>query len=542
MSLIAQSPLFWFPDGTSLSNLGPMWALIGTMVALLLAPLAVGRGARTASLIALIGAVLTAAACFWVLPRVGEGGWAGMAPFDRAPMLVVDNFSLFFTLLLSLFLTAVIGLWIFGYHAPAPHTDMHRNAPEFFVLLLASALGMVMMVSTSHLLMILIAVELASLPSYALAGFDKRHRLGAEASLKYVLFGGITSAIMIYGASLLYGIYGTMDLAVIARGMASPDGVSVLSAIATFALMVGIGFKISAVPFHFWCPDVFEGAAIEVTTWLSVVSKAAGLGLLVRVVSMMAQAGIEPGYGYALATGIGLFATLTCTVGNLSAFRQTNIKRLLAYSSIAHAGYMLMAAAILVQAAPNEAHPAFSALAAYLIVYLFMNLGAFGCAAMVYWATGSESIEGYSNLGRRHTFMAIAMTICLVSLVGLPPLGGFAAKYWLLVNVWDAGFIWLVVVAVLNTALSLYYYVRVLRQMWLVDDERPAISAPAGGLAIVGLSAFVILWTGTLAIGTLRISADDATRNLYLGGVEPPAARTAAVVGEAPAVASGATR
>jgi len=283
------------------------------------------------------------------------------------------------------------------------------------------------------------------------------------------------------------------------------------------------------VPFHFWCPDVFEGAAIEVTTWLSVASKAAGLGLFIRVLGIPIQAGLDPASDFAsgISLTVGLFAALTCTVANLAAFHQTNIKRLLAYSSIAHAGYMLMAAAILTKAQPDAAHPAFSALAAYLIVYLFMNLGAFGCAAMVYWATGKETLDAYTGLGRRQPLIALCMTIALVSLVGLPPLGGFAAKVWLLVNVWEYQLYWLVIVAVLNTAISLYYYVRVIRQMYLTDDDQPAISAPFGGLALVALSAVVILATGTLAFGTLREKADFFAARLYLGS--PPAAAASGV-------------
>lgn len=518
MTLLAAGSGFWLPSFSDLAAVGPMWVLCGTIVALLLGAMAFGRGARTMAGIAMCGAILTGASCFWGFFRVIDNGpWGGLAPVGKPVMLLSDNFSLFISLLVSFFLAAVIALWLFGYFGNAPRTEMHRNAPEFFVLLLGSALGMVMMVSTTHLLMIVIAIEMASLPSYALAGFDKRSSRGAEASLKYVLFGGITSAIMVYGVSLLYGSFRTLDLAVIASQLAT-DQNSLLTSIGFFCLAAGIGFKISAVPFHFWCPDVFEGASIEVTTWLSVASKAAGLGLICRVMSTCAP-GMSTSFATWLAMGIGVFAAITATVGNLSALAQTNIKRLLAWSSISHAGYMLMAAAILVRTGPNDAHPAFSALAMYLVVYMFMNLGAFACAAAVYWQTGSESITAFTGLGRRSPWLAAGMTICLVSLVGLPPLGGFAAKFFLLSNVWSApnGLQWLVVVAVLNTALSLYYYIKIVRNMYLSDDAQPSLAVPAGPMMLLGLSVLVIVLSGTLAIGPLRSRADDWARNLYFG-------------------------
>src|SRR5262249_43425019 len=174
----------------------------------------------------------------------------------------------------------------------------------------------------------------------------------------------------------------------------------------------------------------------------------------------------------------------------------------------------LMAAAILVRTDTAASHPAFNALIVYLVVYMFMNLGAFGCAAAVYWATGKETLDAYTGLGRRNPWVAACMTVCLVSLVGLPPLGGFAAKLWLLYNLWGApnGLQWLVIVAVLNTALSLYYYVKVIRQMYLVDDGQPVARAPLGGLAIVTVSALVVLLTGSVSIGPLLARADTLSK------------------------------
>lgn len=507
----------WMPTANELSRLGPLWCLVGAIVAILLASLAVGRNGRFIGGVAMIGAIITA----WVSLRgfrAADGPWAGLAPDGDAPMLVVDQFSRFFTFLLAVFLALVTTMWFVGRQANLPEHEVRKSdAVEFFVLLLGSAFGMTLMVSTTNLLMVILAVETTSLPSYALAGFRKNNRLSAEAALKYVLFGAVTSAIMIYGASLLYGCYHTLDLAAIGRRI-SLEGPSVLMGAALFAFMIGVAFKISAVPFHFWCPDVFEGASIEVTTWLSVVSKAAGLGLLLRIVTVVASELAQPAALQYVSMAVGIMAALTCTVGNLSAFWQTNMKRLLAFSSIAHAGYMLMACAILWQPggdATGMAHPAFSAVVAYLTVYLLMNLGAFFVVAMVYWETGRETIDGFNGLIRRRPILAVAMVILLFSLVGLPPFGGFMAKWYLLLALYDAKLIWLIFVAVFNTLISLYYYARVAYAMCFVDDEQPPLRAPALGQAIAVVCAVLILLTGTVWAGRLKVFSDNRSRDLY---------------------------
>jgi NADH-quinone oxidoreductase subunit N len=293
---------------------------------------------------------------------------------------------------------------------------------------------------------------------------------------------------------------------------AGPSQSGWLPAMAFFALCVGIAFKISAVPFHFWCPDVFEGAPIEVTTWLSVASKAAGLGLLLRIVYTLSTAGAGAPWLAPVAWGIGLLAAVTCTVGNLAALRQDAVKRILAYSSIAHAGYMMMAAAIFMSGgAAGEANPGLAAVVAYLIVYLVMNLGAFGVTALVSWRVGTDHISAFTGLGRRALWLALPMTLCLFSLIGLPPLGGFAAKWWLF---WALGkaamggqeWLWaLIIVAAINTAISLYYYVRIVRQMFLRDDEKqPALAAPIPGLVLVNACAVALLLLGTLLVGRLN--------------------------------------
>jgi len=536
--LFALSNSFWMPDLDAVVAIGPLWGLAGTIVAIILASLVLGRSAAVSSIVTIIGATLTAWICFTHAPRVANSAWSGLAPAGSAPMLLVDNFAILFILLICLFLACVTGLWMIGASTNSREAAAHlRNGPEFFILLVGSAFGMALMVSTTNLLMIILAIEMASLPSYAIVGFQKRNRIAAEASLKYVLFGAVTSALMVYGISLLYGFYGTLNVNEIGRLVSTelaatdtPAAAKALISVALFGLMAGIGFKISAVPFHFWCPDVFEGASIEVTTWLSVASKAAGLGLLLRIVAAVLQP-LADTFDNPLSTTVAMFAAVTCTVGNLAAFPQTSVKRLLAYSSIAHAGYMLMAGAIIWQAKPgaDAANPAFAALIVYIIVYLFMNLGAFGCTALVYWATGSEKIEAFRGLGRRSPVIAAAMTVCLFSLVGLPPFGGFIAKFYLLMALFKSNLVWLVAVALLNSLFSLYFYSRIAYAMYFSDDGKPAFSAPAFGRALVVAAAIVILLTGVPIAGGLIRRADQFASHLYPIGsratfVEPQAA------------------
>jgi NADH-quinone oxidoreductase subunit N len=355
---------------------------------------------------------------------------------------------------------------------------------------------------------------MASLPSYVLAGFRKTHRVGAEASLKYVLFGAATSAVMAYGLSVLYGLYGTLQLysttgangqhvAGLAELMTRSPGGAALLVVAVFGLIVGVGFKVSAVPFHFWCPDVFEGASIDVSAFLSVASKGAAIVLLLRVFMAIGEAaGFAPMPRLTvIAAVLGFIGALTCTVGNTGAFVQNNIKRLLAYSSIAHAGYILCAVSILYvgrharQGFSDPSAASAQAILLYLAVYVFMNLGAVTVAGLVWRETGSEDLSAFAGLGRRSPVLAGSMLLFLFSLIGLPPLAGFWAKVtvlWVLVQ--DGGWWWaLVAVIGVNTVLSLYYYARVMKVMYLTDSDEPAFSANPLGTAVGAACAAVLV-------------------------------------------------
>ncbi len=494
-------------DGFLKPFVADLW-LIVTIVAVLITPFFTRKSNIACALVALAG-LTGALLCLLV---VGAGSDVTGTHFRG--LLVIDGFAVFWKVLLIVFVMGIILMWL-----SVSAWGMHEgDGPEFFTLLLGATLGMSLMGSTSNLLMIFLSVELASLPSYVMAGFRKTHRVGAEASLKYVLFGAATSSIMVYGLSILYGLYGTLDIhsTILANGtafptiipglaakMAASTGGGALLAVAIFGLIVGIGFKVSAVPFHFWCPDVFEGASIEVSAFLSVASKGAALVLLLRALMLIADA-----FGYqnaphvslsSIAAVIGIIGAVTATVGNTAAFIQTNIKRLLAYSSIAHAGYMLCALSLLVAhnhaiTVDNLNVPA-QAILLYLAVYMFMNLGAFTVAGLVARQTGSELVSEYSGLGRRSPILAACMFCFMISLIGLPPFAGFVAKLNLLLVLMSNGGWWwgLVIVIGVNTILSAFYYFRVIKAMYLGDNEEAAFVPNPLGSAIALCSAMMLV-------------------------------------------------
>jgi NADH-quinone oxidoreductase subunit N len=519
MSGLIAATALWSPTQQDLTLMAPELAWVGTLCLILLGPLFVNRSPRFIATIALLGMAVIAYCTYRVGRIVEPAGLAVMSPAASGSMLIVDNLSIFFKYILIVFLAGVTILWW------NCSVDTETDAPEFFILLLGSALGMALMVSTQHLLMIVVAIEFASLPSYAIVGANKRNRLAAEASLKYVVFGGVCAAITLYGASLLYGMFGTLDAGMIAREavekLAAGGKDRLIVSFGLFCTFVGIGFKISAVPFHFWCPDAFQGARTEVTTWLSVASKAAGLLLLLRLVHAF---GMNLGQTWLAGPAwvIGLLAAVTCTWGNFAAYMQTSAKRMLAYSSIAHAGYMMMAAALFVHPATTPQFPAISAVLAYIVVYMLMNLGAFGVVALLGSRNGGDdSIEAFSGLIRRSPGLAIPMICCLVSLVGLPPFAGFLTKVFVLSALFEGGkalFYMLIIVAVANTLISLWYYVRIIIAMCLKDRGEPELNVPPGGLALVNVCG--ILLVVLLILGKpLKRNTDAYARNLFAAPV-----------------------
>ncbi|MGA2616148.1 MAG: NADH-quinone oxidoreductase subunit N [Thermoguttaceae bacterium] len=507
--------------GPSLRAFRPEIVLCATILLLLLVRMVLPRWKAGAYYVMLLG---TAAALSLALPAarysVSDTGQiiAGRPLALFTGLLLLDSFSATLRVLLLLFGLLLVG---FTRASGVPDPD---DATEFYCLVLGALVGMCLMVSANHALLVLLGIEMASVPSYVLAGFLRHRRESSEAALKYAVFGGGTAGVMLYGISLLCGVLGSGHLPTMAQRLATclhhPAGVEHNALVGVLMLgglmwMVGLAFKITAVPFHFWAPDVFEGAPAEVGMFLSVASKTAALGLLARLALVFSTAGtpaataaLAPARLY-LAGLLALLAAVTCTFGNLAAYGQTNIKRLLAYSTIAHAGYMMMpVAAAVALAGQGHQRPrdAVAALVVYLAVYLFMNFGAFAVVAFVRNARGSESIADYAGLVRRSPGLAVAMAVILFSLVGLPPLAGFSAKFGVFAALFDAGLLSLLVIGGANTVLSLFYYLRVVKVMVLdaEPEPRPAAVLPlvsVPGLYCAAAAAIVVamfFWWDTL--------------------------------------------
>lgn len=361
---------------------------------------------------------------------------------------------------------------------------------EFYLLLLTSTIGMILMASSADLIMLFLAIETTSIPLYILAGFYKEDNKSTESGFKYFLFGAMTSAVMLYGFSLIYGFTGTTNIYEIAE-MVMIGEVSLTLAIGTLILvMVGFGFKISIVPFHFWAPDVYEGAPTPVAGFLSTASKAAGFAVLMRVLlTVYADAEVIP-YWVIIISAISVF---TMTLGNAIALAQKNIKRLLAYSSIAHAGYALIGVAALSELG-------IASVVFYLVVYVVTNLAAFGVVAAFWRVSGSDEISDYAALSRRSPALALIMMVTFLSLAGMPPLGGFVAKFFVFAAAVKTGLVWLAIIGVLNAIIGLYYYMIVLKVVYLYrseDEEKPVLMTRPYTLALTVL-VFGIILLGTL--------------------------------------------
>jgi NADH-quinone oxidoreductase subunit N len=360
---------------------------------------------------------------------------------------------------------------------------------EFYLLILVSTLGMNLMVSASDLIMLYLAIETTSIPQYILAGFLNNDNKSTESGFKYLLFGAMASTIMLYGFSLLYGFSGTTSIRDVAVAIHS-EGFPMLSVLGSLVLiLVGFGFKISVVPFHFWAPDVYEGAPTPVAGFLSTASKAAGFAVLVRFLLAVFTPVAVPYW----TIGLAVVSVLTMTLGNTLALAQSNIKRLLAYSSIAHAGYILIGVVALSQLGA-------ASVVFYLIVYLITNLAAFGIVATFWKVVGSDDIAAYAGLSRRAPWIALAMLVAFLSLAGMPPFGGFVAKVFVFAAAVEADYIWLAMIGVLNSIIGLYYYLTVLKVVYLYrseNDDRPIPISRPYGIALVVLTISIIL-LGTL--------------------------------------------
>jgi NADH-quinone oxidoreductase subunit N len=531
----------------SLPLFTPELGVVATIVLLLSVRLVRPRARLSGHRIALFGTLLSLG---FAVSQLGEWLTAtGVSGVGRSVplfggLLVFDGLTAFLRVYLLLF--AMLVVWLTTLSG-VPDRD---DAPDFYTLLLGSLLGLLVLASANHWLMVFLGVEMASLPSYALAGFLKGRRAAGEASLKYMVYGAGAAGVMLYGISLLMGLLGTGSLS--GMEFALPQlweqpGMSsaALSRTLMFALVLifcGLAFKLAAVPFQFWCPDVFQGASAEVALALSVASKAGAVAVLIRIaLALVGAFQAIPGaasLGVSLGVGLAVIAGVTTTFGNLAAFPQTNLKRLLAYSTIAQAGYLLMgvAAIMVIDLAPLPAGAspslrlvasadALEAVLLYLVVYCFMKLGAFAVVVAVRNRLFSEELADWGGLARRHAGLAICLSLCLFSLTGLPPLGGFVAKVRILFALYEAGrfhpVLWgVMAVGALNTVISLVYYLRVLRIVYfaplagrlLTDYATPELDA-ASRASIAPLIRFAALVT--LPVVLLGVVVDPVLEILH---------------------------
>jgi len=401
-------------------------------------------------------------------------------------MFVVDQYAIFFDIVF-LIIAAIMILSSYSYVGKYVKAD-----GEFYTLMLFSVTGMMFMASTTELLTIYISLELTSIPLYVMAGLLRTGERSAEAAVKYVLLGAMSSAILLYGFALLYGLTGTTDLTGIATSIKNGvENGNVLVLIASVLILAGFGFKISAVPFHMWAPDIYEGAPTPATAFFSVGSKAAGFAALLRV---FITGGLGQVNLISLITIVSIIAVLTMTLGNLVAAVQTNVKRMMAYSSIAQAGYILVGFAASLSGQNSDGS---SAVLFFILVYVLTNLGAFAGIIALANATGGEKIEDFRGLAKRAPLLSAGTALCLLSLSGIPPMAGFVSKVFIFSAAWSQGLSWLVVIALINTVISLVYYGRLVKVMYfdapLKEDH---LTTP------IGLSSSIALTTAALIVIT----------------------------------------
>jgi len=430
------------------------------------------------SLVGATGALLS------LLPRLLDG--ASSATFGE--MYVLDNFSFLFKLL---FLVA--GFVVLLMSANYLNDGVRSTQGEFYFLLLAAILGMMLMPSARDMLMMFVALELISAPGFIMSGFRKRDPRSNEAAIKFFLFGVMATAIMLFGMSLIYGLAGATGLREIGAALADMGNDPIAFA-AILLIIAGFGFKVSAVPFHFWAPDTYEGAPVPVAAFLAVSSKAAGFAGLLQLMFVA-----FPAQSDSWAPGLAVLSALTMTVGNILALAQTNMVRLLAYSSIAQAGYMLLPFGVVAGQGPEVLRNAFGASLTYILIYAFMNLGAFAVVIAVGRSKPANLISDYDGLGHRDPRLAVPMLFFLLALAGIPPLSGFWAKFFVFGAAADAGTAWLAAVMVINSVIGLYYYLSVGARMFL----RTPAEGETGRLPVPPLvmASIVLMVIGVIAVG-----------------------------------------
>lgn len=431
-----------------------------------------------------------------LLPQRGKKAVGILAVFGLAAILVkvvlnfnqqavflggvyqVDNYGSFFK---TLFLSAALLIFFMA----GRYTEFFgKRKSEWFSFMIFATLGMMIMVSSGDLLTLYVGLELMTISFYILSGYLLNDDRSNEAGLKYLIIGALSSAVLLFGMSLVYAASGSTIFSQIYRALSTTPNQPVLIA-GIVMLIAGLGFKVSAVPFHMWTPDIYQGAPTPVTAYLSVASKAAGFAALVRIF-MIALPAVQYNWHLILA----VLAALTIVIGNLTALPQKNVKRLLAYSSIAQAGYILVGLA-----AANVY--GLKGLLFYAMIYVFSNVGAFAVTTLVEVETGSTELESFNGLGRRAPMLAAVMTVCLLSLAGIPPLAGFAGKFYLFSGAVESGYLWLAFVGLLMSMISVYYYLNVAKAMYIGESDQ----AGAFAVPVMGRVALWVCLIGTIFIG-----------------------------------------
>lgn len=495
LAVLAQVSDFVVPD-IDFHAFGPELALVGALVAVLVVDLLKPEGNNPfLSSIAGLGVL---GALIPVITLATDG--ADRFLFDGA--YVVDNFSL---VLKALFLVSgyVVILMSTNYIAEGDYAE-----GEYYVLLLSSLIGMILMASARDLITVFIALELLSIPAYMLAGWRKRDLIGNEAGVKYYLMGVFASAVLLYGMSLLFGVAGDTRLTEIGQAIAGGAGETALITLAIVFVVVGFAFKVSAVPFHTWAPDVYEGAPTPITAFLAVASKAAGFVALLQVIYLA-----FPGRDDIIQPLMWVLAAATMTIGNLIALRQTNVVRLLAYSGVAQAGFILAPLSV-------ASELSLQAVITYLVIYAAMNLGAFAAVIGIARKTRSAEITSFGGLFEYAPGLTVILSLFLFSLAGIPPLGGWLAKFVVFRALADAntasGYVMGAIVAV-NSVIALYYYANVAREMWMKpvpDGDRSPVVVPFSISAALALTVVATMAFGVSDLAT-RLG-DQATFLLAL--------------------------
>jgi NADH-quinone oxidoreductase subunit N len=460
------------PPPVLLGPLLPMLIVAGTGMLVLLLDLLPPRDSKahlgTLALAGLVGALLA------TMLRWGQDGRA------FRDMIVLDQHALFFHIVIAYAAALVILLSMDYLRRVGAETG------EYYALVLFSTSGMLLLSSTNDLIVVFLGIELMSLPLYVLTGLFRRDLESTEASMKYFLLGAFASAFLLYGIALVYGSTGATNFDRIAAAVANRPH-DALFLIGLGLLLVGFGFKISSVPFHMWAPDVYQGAPTSVTALIASGSKAAVLAVMIRLIVSAFRA-FQPDWSLLL----WVLAALTMTVGNVVAIAQSNLKRMLAYSSIAHVGYMLVGLV-------SGGIPGAAAVLFYVLAYVFTTIGTFGVITLCE-RDGEEAVEvsDYAGLGRRSPLLALVLSLFLLSLVGIPPLAGFVGKFYVFGSAVRAGYIWLAVIAVLNSAIAAYYYLRVIVYMYMREpEETSATYTPS----FAGVLALTISLVGIVLLG-----------------------------------------